>query len=167
MRRLAFFSVRFARKLTTDVCPRWCATINSVLSYHLYYTINVPCTIIPTVLLTVLSTVVLRGTIVDRACGIHKKLQIWPFLLTIFGPIYYGPPQYQIPEPQRTNHVNLSCWSVPIINTGIVLIGTRNTYALITVWASECSNSRARRCARFLNTIFLCACVLMLLFPYL
>ena len=34
----------------------------------------------------------LRGTIVNRTCGVHKNLYIWPFLLTIFGPINYGPP---------------------------------------------------------------------------
>ena len=34
----------------------------------------------------------LRGTIVDRTCGLHKNLYIQPFLLTVFGPINYGPP---------------------------------------------------------------------------
>ena len=34
----------------------------------------------------------LRGTIVKKTCGIHKNLYISPFLLTIFGPINYGPP---------------------------------------------------------------------------
>ena len=34
----------------------------------------------------------LRGTIVIRTCGIHKNLYIYPLLLTIFGPINYGPP---------------------------------------------------------------------------
>ena len=34
----------------------------------------------------------LRGTIVNRTYGIHKKLYISPFLLRIFGPINYGPP---------------------------------------------------------------------------
>ena len=34
----------------------------------------------------------LRGTIVNRTYGVHKKLHIYLFLLTIFGPIYYGPP---------------------------------------------------------------------------
>ena len=34
----------------------------------------------------------LRGTIVNRTYGIHKHLYIRPFLLTIFGPINYGPP---------------------------------------------------------------------------
>ena len=33
-----------------------------------------------------------RGTIVDRTYRIHKNLYIYLFLLTIFGPIYYGPP---------------------------------------------------------------------------
>ena len=36
--------------------------------------------------------VVLRGTIVNRTCGIHKNLCIRLFLRTIFGPINYGPP---------------------------------------------------------------------------
>ena len=35
---------------------------------------------------------VLRGNIVNRTCGIHKNLYIKPFLLTMFGPINYGPP---------------------------------------------------------------------------
>ena len=35
---------------------------------------------------------VLRGTIVSRTYGIHKNLYMYPFLLTIFGPINYGPP---------------------------------------------------------------------------
>ena len=34
----------------------------------------------------------LRGTIVNRTYGIHKNLYIEAFLLTIFGPINYGPP---------------------------------------------------------------------------
>ena len=34
----------------------------------------------------------LRGTIVNRTYGIDKNLNIPPFLLTIFGPINYGPP---------------------------------------------------------------------------
>ena len=34
----------------------------------------------------------LRGTIVNRTYGIHKNHDISPFLLTIFGPITYGPP---------------------------------------------------------------------------
>ena len=35
----------------------------------------------------------LRGTIVDRTYGIHKTYQVYlkPYLLTIFGPINYGP----------------------------------------------------------------------------
>ena len=32
---------------------------------------------------------ILRGTIVNRTYGAHKKLYIYLFLLTIFGPIYY------------------------------------------------------------------------------
>ena len=36
--------------------------------------------------------VLLRGTIANRTYGIHKNLYIYPFLLTIFGPIDYGPP---------------------------------------------------------------------------
>ena len=34
----------------------------------------------------------LRGTIVNRTYGTHKNLHVHLFLLTIFGPIYYGPP---------------------------------------------------------------------------
>ena len=34
----------------------------------------------------------LRGTIVNRAYGTHKNLYISVFLLTIFGPINFGPP---------------------------------------------------------------------------
>ena len=34
----------------------------------------------------------LRGTIVNRTYGIHKNLYVEPFLLTIFGPVNYGPP---------------------------------------------------------------------------
>ena len=34
----------------------------------------------------------LRGTIVNRAYGRHKNQYIYLFLLTIFCPIYYGPP---------------------------------------------------------------------------
>ena len=38
----------------------------------------------------------LRGTIpvVNRTYGTHKNLNTSLFLLTIFGPIYCGPPQY-------------------------------------------------------------------------
>ena len=36
--------------------------------------------------------ILLRGVIVNRAYGTHKNLHIYLFLLTIFGPIYYGPP---------------------------------------------------------------------------
>ena len=35
----------------------------------------------------------LRGTILNRTHGIHQNLYISLFLPTIFGPIYYGPPQ--------------------------------------------------------------------------
>ena len=35
----------------------------------------------------------LRGTIINRTYGIHKNLYIHLVLLTIFGTIYYGPPQ--------------------------------------------------------------------------
>ena len=34
----------------------------------------------------------LRGTTVNSTYGTHKNLFIYLFLLTIFGPIYYGPP---------------------------------------------------------------------------
>ena len=34
----------------------------------------------------------MRGTILNRTHGTHKNLYISLFLLTIFGPIYYGPP---------------------------------------------------------------------------
>ena len=34
----------------------------------------------------------LRGTIVNRTYGTHKNLYIYPCLLPLFGPIYYGPP---------------------------------------------------------------------------
>ena len=34
----------------------------------------------------------LRGTIVNRTYRIDKNLYIQQLLLTIFGPIYYGPP---------------------------------------------------------------------------
>ena len=34
----------------------------------------------------------LRGVIVNRIYGTHKNLYIYLFLITIFGPIYYGPP---------------------------------------------------------------------------
>ena len=34
----------------------------------------------------------LRGIIVNRIYGTHKNLYIHLFSLTIFGPIYYGPP---------------------------------------------------------------------------
>ena len=34
----------------------------------------------------------LRGTIVNRTYGIPKNLYISLFSLTIFGPIYFGPP---------------------------------------------------------------------------
>ena len=34
----------------------------------------------------------LRGTILNRTYGIDKNLHIYLFLLTIFGPNYYGPP---------------------------------------------------------------------------
>ena len=41
-----------------------------------------------------LCMILLRGTIVNRTYGTHKHLHIFLFLLTIFDPIYYGPPQY-------------------------------------------------------------------------
>ena len=36
--------------------------------------------------------IVLQGTIVNRTYGTLKNLCISVFLLSIFGPIYYGPP---------------------------------------------------------------------------
>ena len=38
------------------------------------------------------TSVLLRGTILNRTYCTHKNLYISIFLLTIFGPIYYGPP---------------------------------------------------------------------------
>ena len=38
------------------------------------------------------TNLLLRGTIVNRTYGIHKKLCIYLFSLTIFGPIYSCPP---------------------------------------------------------------------------
>ena len=38
-----------------------------------------------------LHTAVLRGTTVNRTYGTYSNLDISVFLLTIFGPIYYGP----------------------------------------------------------------------------
>ena len=35
---------------------------------------------------------IIRGTILKRTYGTHKILYKYQFLLTIFGPIYYGPP---------------------------------------------------------------------------
>ena len=35
---------------------------------------------------------ILRGAILSRTCGTHKNLYTSLFLLTIFGPNYYGPP---------------------------------------------------------------------------
>ena len=34
----------------------------------------------------------LRGTIVNTTSGTHKNLYVKAFLLTIFGPVNYGPP---------------------------------------------------------------------------
>ena len=34
----------------------------------------------------------LRGAILNRTYGTHKNLYIYLLLLTILGPIYYGPP---------------------------------------------------------------------------
>ena len=34
----------------------------------------------------------LRGGILNRTYGTHKTLYIYLYLLTLFGPIYYGPP---------------------------------------------------------------------------
>ena len=39
-----------------------------------------------------MSNILLRGDIVNRAYDIHKNLYIKQFLLTIFGPVNYGPP---------------------------------------------------------------------------
>ena len=35
----------------------------------------------------------LRGAIVNRTYDTHKNLYVSPFLLTIFGPVNYGPPE--------------------------------------------------------------------------
>ena len=35
---------------------------------------------------------VIRGTLVNRTYGIYKNLYIYPFLLTVFGPVNYSPP---------------------------------------------------------------------------
>ena len=37
----------------------------------------------------------LRGTILNRTYATHKNLNNYLFLLTKFGPIYYGPPLYE------------------------------------------------------------------------
>ena len=36
----------------------------------------------------------LRGNVLNRTYGRDKNLYISLFLLTMFGPIYYGPPEY-------------------------------------------------------------------------
>ena len=41
---------------------------------------------------SLLLSLLLRGTIVNRTYGTHKNLYNSLFLLTKFGPIYYGPP---------------------------------------------------------------------------
>ena len=38
--------------------------------------------------------ILLRGTTLNRTYGTHKNLYISLFLLTTFGPVYYGPPWY-------------------------------------------------------------------------
>ena len=48
--------------------------------------------------------IVLRGTIVNRTNGIHKNLYIYPFLLTIFGPINYGPCRMQRWRGSHSSH---------------------------------------------------------------
>ena len=66
------------------------------------------------------TTTLLRGAIVNRTYGIHNTLYISLFLLliTIFGPIYYGPPKH---------------WSLysagmyaPVNNTGSIYSGNRH-----------------------------------------
>ena len=42
--------------------------------------------------LSVLLLLLLLGAMVNRTYGTHKNLYIYVLLLTVFGPIYYGPP---------------------------------------------------------------------------
>ena len=45
-------------------------------------------------LMVLLVLLLLRGTVVNRTYGLHKNLPgIYLTIFTIFGPIYYGPPQ--------------------------------------------------------------------------
>ena len=48
--------------------------------------------VLNTAYITVYLVLLLRGTIVNRTYGTHKNLNISLFLLTIFGPVNYGPP---------------------------------------------------------------------------
>ena len=40
----------------------------------------------------VVHLILVRGTIVNSTYVTHKNLYVSPFLLTVFGPINYGPP---------------------------------------------------------------------------
>ena len=59
-------------------------------SADIYAPANNTCTIAATG--TMNNRPLLRGAIVNRTYGTHKKLYISVFLQLIFGPIYYGPP---------------------------------------------------------------------------
>ena len=52
------------------------------------------------------SIIQLRRGVLNRTYGKHKNLYISLFLVTIFGPIYYGPP---LRSTHRTCHVYLVC----------------------------------------------------------
>ena len=43
----------------------------------------------------------LRGTIVNRTYGKRRNLSIYLLLLTVFGPIYYGPPVIVIQHQEQ------------------------------------------------------------------
>ena len=73
-------------------CARVCECVCVCFLFFVYREVVVPAGDAARVLPPCLWGTVLRGTIVKRTYGMHKNLYISLFLLTRFGPIYYGPP---------------------------------------------------------------------------
>ena len=68
--------------------------VRPISDTHYYSTVLTVCTYFVRTVFRVWVGVeeLLRGTLVNRTYGGHENLCIDPFLLTMFGPIYYRPP---------------------------------------------------------------------------
>ena len=72
-----------------------------------------------------------RGVVVLRTYGTHKTLYIHPFLLTIFGPIYYGTPVLVDVATTTTTTKPAERWYCCLLKAGYLLLVTSHSCRLL------------------------------------